>query len=78
MGPYLFPRWWLREKMHCYFFIARVLKPRDAEGEARIVWGMTAKAVGDYGYSQMEWASFLELQYSAISRILAITAKQKK
>jgi putative transposase len=34
---------------------------------------LITKAVGGYGYSQMEVASFLDLHYSTISRILAIT-----
>jgi len=34
---------------------------------------LIAKAVSEFGYSQMELASFLDLHYSSISRILAIT-----
>jgi len=36
---------------------------------------LITKAVGDYGYSEMELASFLNLHYSTISRILAITTE---
>ncbi|MEX0803523.1 MAG: addiction module toxin RelE, partial [Candidatus Binatia bacterium] len=39
---------------------------------------LITKAVGDYGYSQMELASFLDLHYSTISRILAITTGTAK
>lgn len=39
---------------------------------------LIAKAVGDYGYSQMELASFLNLHYSTISRILAIATRTAK
>jgi putative transposase len=34
---------------------------------------LIARAVSEFGYSQMEVASFLKLHYSTISRILAIT-----
>ncbi|HEX2227105.1 MAG TPA: addiction module toxin RelE, partial [Candidatus Binatia bacterium] len=36
------------------------------------------KAVVEFGYSQMELASFLDLHYSTISRILARTTGQQK
>jgi putative transposase len=39
---------------------------------------LIAKAVDDYGYSQMELASFLDLHYSTVSRILAITTGTAK
>ena len=39
---------------------------------------LIAKAVTEYGYSQMELASFSGLHYSTISRILAVTDKQQK
>ena len=39
---------------------------------------LIAKAVTDYGYSQMELAAFLNLHYSTISRILAITRETSK
>ena len=39
---------------------------------------LIAKAVGDSGYSQMELASSLDLHYSTISRILAITTRTAK
>jgi putative transposase len=38
---------------------------------------LIAEAVTHYGYSQMELASFLDLHYSTISRILAATNKQQ-
>jgi REP element-mobilizing transposase RayT len=39
---------------------------------------LIAKAVTEYGYSQMDLASFLGLHYSTISRILAAADKQQK
>ncbi|MBI4529070.1 MAG: hypothetical protein HY695_35175 [Deltaproteobacteria bacterium] len=39
---------------------------------------LITKAVGEYGYSQMEVARFLDLHYSTISRILAITTGEQK
>ena len=36
------------------------------------------RAVSEFGYSQMELASFLDLHYSTISRILAITTRTAK
>ena len=36
---------------------------------------LIAKAATEFGYSQMELASFLDLHYSTVSRILAITTK---
>jgi putative transposase len=39
---------------------------------------LITKAVTQYGYSQTELASFLDLHYSTISRILALTGKQQK
>ncbi|MEX0806523.1 MAG: transposase [Candidatus Binatia bacterium] len=38
---------------------------------------LIAKAVNDYGYSQMALASFLKLHYSTISRILMATNRAK-
>ncbi len=38
---------------------------------------LIAEAATHYGYSQMELASFLDLHYSTISRILAATNKQQ-
>jgi putative transposase len=38
---------------------------------------LITKAVTDYGYSQMELASFLGLHYSTISRILTATQQQQ-
>jgi REP-associated tyrosine transposase len=40
--------------------------------------GLVVKAVTQYGYSQMDLASFLGLHYSTISRILAATAQHQK
>jgi putative transposase len=39
---------------------------------------LIARAVSEFGYSQMEVASFLKLHYSTISRILASTPEQQK
>jgi putative transposase len=39
---------------------------------------LIAKAIKDYGYSQMEVASFLDLHYSTISRIVAAVRDQQK
>jgi hypothetical protein len=39
---------------------------------------LIAKAIADYGYSQMEVASFLGLHYSTISRIVADVGKEQK
>jgi hypothetical protein len=39
---------------------------------------LIAQAIKDYGYSQMEVASFLDLHYSTISRIVADVGKQQK
>lgn len=39
---------------------------------------LIVKAVTDYGYSQMELASFLDLHYSTISRIVTATNKQQR
>ena len=39
---------------------------------------LIVKAVTDYGYSQMELASFLGLHYSTISRVVTATEKQQK
>jgi transposase len=39
---------------------------------------LIAKAVTDYGYSQMELARFLALHYSTISRLLAATTANIK
>ncbi|MGH7927044.1 MAG: hypothetical protein ACREQV_04550, partial [Candidatus Binatia bacterium] len=36
------------------------------------------KAVSEFGYSQMELASFLNLHYSTISRILAVRTQTPK
>jgi transposase len=36
------------------------------------------KAITDYGYSQMEVASFVGLHYSTISRIVAEVGEQRK
>jgi putative transposase len=46
-------------------------KSRDKTSRNRLI----AKAVTEYGYSQMELATFLRLHYSTISRILAATDK---
>ena len=39
---------------------------------------LIARAVTDYGYSQMELAGFLDLHYSTISRIVTSVDKQQK
>ena len=39
---------------------------------------LIGKAITDYGYSQMEVASFLDLHYSTISRIVAEVGEQQK
>jgi REP element-mobilizing transposase RayT len=39
---------------------------------------LIARAIADYGYSQMEVASFLSLHYSTISRIVADVGKEQK
>ena len=39
---------------------------------------LIARAVSEFGYSQMEVASFLKLHYSTISRILASAPEQQK
>jgi putative transposase len=39
---------------------------------------LIARAVSEFGYSQMEVASFLKLHYSTISRILVSTPEQQK
>jgi REP element-mobilizing transposase RayT len=39
---------------------------------------LIAKAITDYGYSQIELAGFLDLHYSTISRILAVTRETSK
>ena len=49
-------------------------KSRSKTSRNRLI----AKAVTEYGYSQMDLASFLGLHYSTISRILAAADKQQK
>src|SRR5262245_20394929 len=49
-------------------------KSRSKTSRDRLI----AKAVTEYGYSQMDLASFLGLHYSTVSRILAAADKQQK
>jgi putative transposase len=39
---------------------------------------LIAKAVAEYGYSQMELANHLKLHYSTISRIVTASAQQER
>ena len=53
--------------------LERLFSPKSTGRKSRD--RLIAKAVTDYGYSQMELAGFLDLHYSTISRILAGTTR---
>ncbi len=56
--------------------LEKLFAPRASDKRTRDQ--LIEKAVVRFGYSQMELASFLDLHYSTISRILAITTEQQK